>query len=143
MSAPVVLLAQAITDLLNTVGAFTPALNATREWQPFYDLPAATTAKIAVFPSADDSSAKIDRHRWQHDLTIDVSVQRKIAADTSPEKDALVLLADQICEYIKANRPNRPEKLMTATVNPLLQNELLRQNKLFTAVARFTFQSHR
>jgi ribosomal protein S6 len=44
---------------------------------------------------------------------------------------------------VKTNRPVGPWKLMTATVQPNLQNEILRQNKLFTSVVRFTFIQHR
>jgi len=142
MSVPIVELAEEIKSLLNA-GPWNPSLAATREYQPYFELPALPTAKVSVYPSADDSTGKADRSRWTHELTIDVAVQRKLSGDANPEKDALVALADEICEYIKANRPARPEKLMTATVRPLIQNELLRSNNLFTSVCRFTFTAHR
>ena len=143
MAAPIVPLADAVKDKLNTFGAFTPALNAVRTFQLFFELAEASTPKISVYPTSDDTTGKVDRQRWKHELLIDVAVQRKIADDADAEKVVLVDLADAICEYIKANRPERPEKLMGATVRPLLQHELLRQNKLFTAVVRFTFTAHR
>jgi hypothetical protein len=143
MSAPIVDLAQAVTDKLNTPGAFTPALNAERTYQLFYELAEAAAPKIAVYGTSDQSTEKCDRERWRHELTIDIAVQQKLADDASAARDAVVLLADSICEYIKANRPARPEKLMSATVNPLVQNDLLKQNKLFTSVVRLTFWSNR
>ena len=143
MTAPIVDLAQGVTDKLNTPGAFTPAITAERTYQLFYELPAAKTAKIAVYGTSDQSTEKCDRSRWKHELIVDVAVQQKLETDQTSEKDACVALADGICEYIKANRPNGPWKLMEATVNPLLQNERLQQAKLFTSVARFTFIQHR
>lgn len=143
MSAPIIALAQAVTDILNTTGAFTPALNAQRTYQLYYELPDSKTPKIAVYGTADQSPEKVDRARWKHELTIDVAVQQKLETDQTTEKDACVTLADSICEYIKANRPSSPWALMEATVNPLLQNERLQQAKLFTSVARFTFIQHR
>lgn len=143
MTASLVNLAQAVTDKLNTGGAFTPPLNAERTYQLFYELAEAKTPKVSVYASADTSPEKCDRSRWKHELTIDVAVQRKLDTDENAEKDALVELADRCCEYIKANRPDGPWKLMEAGVQPFSQNELLKQNKLFTAVARFLFIEHR
>lgn len=142
MSAPAVLLAEAVKDVL-AAHVFTPAIVPTREYQPFFELPAATVPKVSVYCQADDSTGKVDRSRWSHTLTIDVAVQQKLDTDANSEKDALVALADDICEWLKAHPPSRPEKLLTATVQPLWQNELLRQNKLFTSVVRLTFVSHR
>jgi hypothetical protein len=143
MSAPIDDLAEAITGKLNTVGAFTPALNAEQTRQLYYELPAAKTPKITVIGTADQSVEKVDRSRWKHELTVDVPVQQKLETDQEAEKKAVVALADSICEFIKANRPVGPWALMEATVNPLLQNERLQQNKLFTSVIRFTFTQHR
>jgi hypothetical protein len=144
--APIVALAEALKDLLNETGAFTPDLNAVRTFQLFYELPEATTAKVSVYPTSDQTTGPADRSRWKHELVIDVAIQRKLADDTNTEKDAQVQLADDICEYLKANRPSGAWKLSTETpptVQPNLQNEILRQNKLFTSVVRLTFLQHR
>lgn len=141
--APIDQLAQAITDGLNTVGAFTPALDAECARQIYYELPEAKTPKVTVYGTADQSEEKCDRQRWKHELTVDVAVQQKLNTDQETEKRVCVQMADDICEYTKANRPVGPWKLMGATVNPFLQNERLQQAKLFTSVVRFTFVQHR
>jgi hypothetical protein len=145
MAVPVITLAEAIKDGLNVnVGSvFNPPLAAERKYQLFYELAEAVTPKVTVYPTSDQTEGKVDHARWSHELTIDVAIQQKLQDDADAEKDTLVNLADGVCEYVKTNRPVGPWKLMTATVQPNLQNEILRQNKLFTSVVRFTFIQHR
>ena len=95
--AEIVDLAEAVKDKLSTSGAFTPPLGAQRTYQLFYEL-ADDALKVAVYGTADDSTSKIDRTRWKHELTIDVAVQQRLADDDNAGKAAIVAIADGICE---------------------------------------------
>ena len=144
MSAPIIQLADAVTDLLNTSGAFTPALGATRAFQPYYELPAAQTAKVIVIGTGDRSLERADRSGWKHELTVEVLLQQKLADDDNATRDALVLTADDICEYLKQNWPESSDfDLMLASVQSLLQPEVFRIARLFTTTVRLTFWHHR
>jgi len=142
MSAPVVELAEEVKRVVNH-GPWNPSLNAERKWQLYFELPDLATTKVVVYPRADDTTGKIDRERWGHELKIHIAVQKKISSDDAAETGALVALADEICEHVKANRPARPEKLTTATVIPLVQNERMQQNKVFASLVELTFTAHR
>lgn len=148
MTVPIVAIAQVVTDTLNRAGAFTPALNAARAYELYYELPAAAAAPVVtVYGIQDKSTGRANRAIWRHEMIVGVALQKKIIDDADPEKDALVELADAICEYLKTNLPERsdqrPEALDSATVQPLIQNALLRQNKLFTCGVRLVFLGHR
>jgi hypothetical protein len=140
MSAPVIELAEAIKESLN---AWTPSLQAERRWQLYTELATLGTRKIVVYPRADDTDGKVDRSRWSHSLRIHIAVQQRIEADANTETDALVTLADSICERVKTHPPSGPWKLMAATVIPLLQNEAMQRNKIFASLADLTFTQHR
>jgi hypothetical protein len=148
MSAPLIDLAQVVTDLLNSPGAFTPPLNAVRTYDLYYELPDAVAApKVSVFPTSDKTMGRATREDWHHDLVIEIAVQKKLVTDSTAEKDVLVTLADNICEYVRANMPERTdqrrESLSNATVESFVQNPLLKQHKLFTSAIRLTFSSLR
>lgn len=148
MSVPIVDVPQMVTDTLNRAGAFTPALNAVRTYELYFDLPEAASApKISVYPIQDKTNGRSTRNTWKHNLVVGVAIQKKITDDANPEKDVLVALADAICEYLKNALPERsdqrPESLDQPTVQPLIQHPLLRQNKLFSCGVILPFVSHR
>lgn len=144
MSAPLITLAEAIKDLVNTPSALTPAPNATREYQPFYDLPAATTAKVLVVGTGDRTLERCDREAWKHELTVEILLQRKLEGDDNASKDAMVTQADELCEYVKANWDEASSfEFINGSVQPVLQPELFKLNKLFTTAARLTFWQYR
>jgi hypothetical protein len=145
MSAPIVELAQELTDLLNTPNAFTPALNATRGYQIYFELPDVKTTKVTVYGSQDRTASRSTRgNDWRHEQIVEIAVQKKTATDANAEKDAVVLLADTICEYVKDNwLDDEDEHLESATCEALLNNERMNQHKLFTVLIRLTFIAHR
>lgn len=144
MSAPLITLAEAVKDLVNTPSALTPAPNATREHQPFYELPDATTAKVLVIGTGDRTIERCDRGAWKHELTVEILLQQKLAGDDNAGKDALVLQADNLCEYVKANWDEASDfELINGSVQPVLQPEIFKLNKLFTTAARLTYWQYR
>jgi hypothetical protein len=144
MSAQLVILAEAIKDLVNTPAALTPAPNATREYQPFYDLDKLTTAKVLVVGTSDRTIERCDRGAWKHELTVEILLQQKLDDDANGPKDALVLQADGICEYVKGNWDEASSfELAGASVQPTVQPDIFKQNKLFTTAARLTFWQYR
>jgi hypothetical protein len=144
MSAPIVDLAEQVKNLINTPGAFTPALAATRTWQLLTDLPQLTTAKFTVFGITDKTVERVDREQWKHEMIVDIAVQQKLADDADAAKDALVAQADAINEYVKANwAESSAYELMTATTQVVVNNELLKVNRLFTSAVRLAFWNFR
>jgi len=144
MSPPLLDLADQVTSLLNTPGAFTPALNASREYQPFFELPERTTAKVLVIGTSDRTVERYDRGAWKHELTVEVLLQKKLATDANADKDIQVTTADAICEYLKTNWPATSDyDLLLASVQAVLQNELFKQARLFVTSVRLTFWQSR
>jgi len=144
MSAPLIELSDQVTDLLNTVGAFTPALSAVRSYQPFYELTDLTAVKTTVLPISDRTIGRADREAWQHELTVRVAVQKKLADDNDTTKDTVVTLADAICEYVKENWPEDSDfELMAPTVASLMQHPLLQQSRLFSSGIDLIFWHYR
>jgi hypothetical protein len=60
---------------------------------------------VLVVGTGDRTLERCDRGAWKHELTVEVLLQQKLADDANASKDALVLQADSICEYVKANWP--------------------------------------
>jgi hypothetical protein len=145
VSAPIVTLAEQVKDLINTAGAFVPDpdLSAARQWQYFFDLPAAKDAKFSVYPGADKTIERSDRGAWRHELTVEIVVQQKLADDDNSTKDALVAKADAICEYVKANWANGTFELIDGSIPNLVQHPLVQQNKLFTCAVVLRFWQFR
>lgn len=140
--APITELAQGVADLLNGAG-FGQTINAERSYQQHFQLPELATAKVTVYGFQDRTLGRATIADWDHELTVGVAVQQKLADDELSAQDDLVELANRICEYVKAqwNETARPQHLLLATVDTL-DNDLLRTNRLFTVVVKLTFGVH-
>lgn len=138
MLAPAIALADAYVTLLNAAG-LSVALHAERAYLPQFDLKQLGTLHTTVIPRQDDSVERFTRAKWQHELIIDIALQKKWATLVQAEMDALVALADEVCEFCKENLPpDRTEKLESATVQALWDHEMLRDRKVFTSVVSLT-----
>jgi hypothetical protein len=142
MAAPVREIAAALVTVLNN-GPWDPALEATREYQRLDKLPDLTSRKVYVIPRQDETTAKVDRSRWTHTAIVDVAISQKVAEGDDTEKDAILDLADEVAEYLKANRPNLPAKLTGCTVQALWDPERLKNENIFTSAVTLTFEQHR
>lgn len=138
MPAPATALADAYVTLLNAAALSVP-LAAVRDYLPLYDLKDLATLHTTVIPRQDDSVERFNRAAWRHEVIIDISLQKKWATLVQADMDALVALADEVCEFCKGNLPaGRPEKLERATVQALWEPDLLRERKIFTSVVSLT-----
>lgn len=137
--APITELAEAVTGLLNAPG-FGQELAAERSYQLRFELSEAVKTQVTVYGFQDRTLGRATPVDWEHELTVGVAVQKKLAADALAEKDDLVELANAICEYLKQqwDEDRRPQHLQAATVETL-DNDLLKTNRLFTVVVKLTF----
>jgi hypothetical protein len=144
MSAPLIELADEVTALINTVGAFTPALGAIRSFQLLYDLPTLANPKVTTFPVTDRTVERTDRGAWKHEMVVEIAVQQKTADDENTNRDPIVNTANAIRDYIAEQWPeDSAYELMEPTVQSVVQHPLLLQNRLFTSLVRLMFHNYR
>lgn len=132
-------IADALVTKLNS-NVFDPPFVAERQYLPRFDLKEADGLAVYVVPRGAETS-KVSRSTWQHLLTIDLAVQKKLANYNTSTQDALVGLVEAIREYLQDNRPAVVEPLMTITIQRLWDPDLLADHKLFTSVLSLTFLS--
>lgn len=145
MNAPVVDLADKFVEVVNDATLSEP-LGAERDYLPKFDLTQLGTLKTTVVPRQDETLDRFNRKTWEHELVIDIALQKKWATLAKSEMDTLVALAEELCEWCKANAvqlPTRPEKLIRATVQTLWNPDLLRESKVFTSIVRLTYADNR
>jgi hypothetical protein len=82
------------------------------------------------------------RNSNQHDIAIDVAVQKKVDADDQKELDVLMLLTEQIADFFRLRRLSKmPEAIWIRTENvPVYSPEHLESKQVFTSVLTFTFR---
>ena len=81
-------IAEAVKDELNG-GSFSQTFTAERHYKPAFDLPDMKTLHVTVVPKGLDMQATT-RTSAQHDVQIDVAVQKKFTAGDNAELDPLM-----------------------------------------------------
>lgn len=143
MSAPARLLADALLPIVSSFPIL-PALAPVRKYLPQLDLKTLAGRQCLIVPRKDESTSKADRgNRWNHELMVDVALLEKLDDELNATADVLLDLADDLCEYLKANRPARPEKLMFATVQVLWDVAALKTDNVFSTAVTLTFAAIR
>lgn len=136
-------IAEAVVTELNGVpaGTFDQAFTAARHYRPQFDLAELKTLRVSVVPRSIDITGLM-RNANQHDVAIDVAVQKKVNPADTAELDALMLLTEQIAEFFRLRRlAGLPEALWTKTDNvPVYSPEHLEQKQVFTSVLTLTFR---
>lgn len=136
-------IADAVTAELNAT-SFAVAFTAARLYQPFFELKEMGTLRVSVVP-AELTITPLGRGSSQHDIEIDVAVQKKLAAASNAEIDALMNLAEAIADHFRHKLlPGHATAAWVATVNaPVFSQEHLERFRQFTSVIRFTFREQR
>lgn len=137
----------AIADAVVTELAQAPAetfvqpFAAQRHYRPTFDLAALKTVRVSVVPRSLTISA-LGRASNQHDVAVDVAVQKKVDPADSAELDSLMRLVEQIADFFRLRRLTElPEAMWTRTENqPVYSPEHLEQKQVFTSVLTFTFR---
>ena len=134
--------ADAVVADLNAATLSQP-VTAARTYLPQFDLKEMTTLHVTVVPKAE-GIAVASRASTQHDYSVDVGVQKKLAAGNNAEIDPLMLLAQEIADYFRF-RPlvGRPERWVRTEVKAPYSPEHLDQLRQFTSVVTLTFRGMR
>lgn len=136
-------IADAVVTELNAApaGTFAQAFTASRHYRPQFDLPELKTVRVSVVPKGIGITGLM-RNANQHDVSIDVAVQKKVNPADAAELDGLMLLTEQIADFFRLRRlAALPEALWTKTDNvPVYSPEHLEQKQVFTSVLTLTFR---
>lgn len=136
-------IADAVVTELNGApsGTFAQAFTAARHYRPQFDLAELKTVRVSVVPKAIGITSLM-RNANQHDVSIDVAVQRKVNPADAAELDGLMLLTEQIADFFRLRRLSAlPEALWTKTDNvPVYSPEHLETKQVFTSVLTLTFR---
>ncbi len=144
----VVSVANAIVDVLNTaqVETFAQGFAAERQYKPEYDLAQLKTLRVTVVPKKIEI-ASLGRNVNQHDVSVDVAIQKKVASASVEELDPLMAFAEQIADYLRLKRLALGEDgaggsaIWAKTENvPIYSPEHLEQKQVFTSVLTVTFR---
>ena len=131
-----------VTDLnVAAAGTFAQTFTAARHYRPQFDLAELKTLRVSVVPNVVAITGLM-RSANQHDVSVDVAVQKKVNPAGSAELDGLMTLVEQIADHFRLRRLTAlPTALWTKTDNvPVYAPEHLEQKQVFTSVLTFTFR---
>jgi len=141
-------IADAIVNELNTAsagGSFSQTFEAQRHYLPVFDLAEMKDLHVTVVPKGV-AIQSIGRDRNQHDVQIDVAVQKKHATqpDQSPndELDPLMTLVEEIADFFRLRRLQDVANAVWVRTEhaPVYAPEHMEQMRQFTSVITFTFR---
>lgn len=136
-------IADAVVADLNgaAAGTFAQTFVAARHYRPQFDLADLKTLRVSVVPKGIAITGLM-RSANQHDVSVDVAVQKKVNPADAAELDGLMTLVEQIADYFRLRRLTAlPTALWTKTDNvPVYAPEHLEQKQVFTSVLTFTFR---
>jgi hypothetical protein len=144
--ALVINIADAVTTELNTApaGTFDQSFTAVRHVLPEFELSELIGLKVTVVPKGVDISGST-RSVCQHDVQIDIGVQKKLGKDLDTEVATMCGLVDEIASFLE-KRP-LAAALNVAWVrtenNPVYAPEHLAGQRVFTSVLTLTYRSMR
>lgn len=146
MASKIIEVADAVVAAL--AGAtFSQTLSARRRYIPRIDLKDAGTLFVTVVPKAIRTEQATRSHVWK-EFDVDVAVQKRLAADSDPEKesgiaecDALMLLAEEVLDFFESGTLFADCPLLPTPDAPLIYHpEHLQNDKVFTAVFTLSFK---
>lgn len=140
MASRIVRVADAVTAELNG-HVFQVPFTAVRLYQPVYELQEMKALHVTVVPRGI-LITPLDRAKCEHDVQIDIAVQKKFAAGTNDEIDPLMDLVQEIADFFKQRRlASLPEAIWIETKNvPVYAPEHMQQLRQFTSVLTLSFR---
>jgi hypothetical protein len=133
-------IADAVVEALNA-GTFSWTFTARRDYLPIYELEDVKDLRVTVVPKgvAIQSSG---RNSNQHDVEIDVAVQKKLAKVEAAEIDPLIALVEEIADHFRFKRLiSYTSAVWIKTENePVYAPEHLDQFRVFTSILTLTFR---
>jgi len=136
-------IADAVVAELNgaPAGTFDPAFDAVRRVLPEFELKDLAELRVCVVPRSVRITAA-SRSGSQHDVAIDVGVQRRISQDMESDVHDLGALVDQIVTFLE-RRPlaQAPDAVWTSVENePVYAPVHLSEQRVFTSVLTLTYR---
>ena len=136
------------TDIADAVvaelasGAFSLPITPVRRVLPEYELADLKDLRVTVVPAAVEIEGA-SRTLSQHDVRIDVGIQKKLGKDLDTEVPVLCELVDEIAAFLK-RRPLQatPFAAWVRSVNePIYAPEHLAEQRVFTSVLTVTYRA--
>jgi hypothetical protein len=116
---------------------------AARAYRPQFDLAELKTLRVSVVPKAIEITS-MGRRSNQNDVSVDVAVQQKVDPADSAMLDALMLLVQQVADYLRLRRIDLSDgasAMWVKTENqPIYSPDHLETKQVFTSVLTFTFR---
>lgn len=143
MNSRIVRVADAVTAELNG-HTFSLPFTAVRLYQPAYELQEMKTLHVTVVPRGI-LIAPLDRARCEHDMQIDIAVQKKYTSDANEEIDPLMDLVQEIADFFQQRRLTAyPEAMWIKTENvPIYAPEHMQNLRQFTSLLTLSFKTAR
>ena len=134
-----------IIDVADAVVAELNAANlgftAARHYRPQFDLAELSQLRVSVVPRGITITS-LGRGSNQHDVAIDVAVQKKVSPTDQAALDGLMEQVQQIADALRLRRlSGMPAAAWVKTQNaPIYSPEHLETKSVFTSVLTFTFR---
>ncbi|MCL2645434.1 MAG: hypothetical protein FWD61_00345 [Phycisphaerales bacterium] len=123
-------------------------LDAVRAYRPEFELPELKTLRVSVVPRGIEITSS-GRNANQHDVSIDVAVQKKVDAGDQEELDGLMTVVEKIADCLRLRRlefsgGSGGAAVWVKTENaPIYSPEHLESKQVFTSVLTLTFRTVR
>jgi len=123
-------------------GSFSQEFTPERRVLPDFELADLADLKVTVVPKGVEV-AGASRSLSQHDVQIDVGVQKKVGSDLDVEVAALCGLVEEIAAFLKGRRlTSAGGAAWVRTANePVYSPEHLAEKRLFTSVLTVTYRA--
>jgi len=131
-------IADAVVAELNA-GSFSVPLTAERLYRPDFELPEMKDLHVSVVPRGLEMSTA-GRGLSQHDVQIDVAVQKKLDAADNAEIDALMGLVEELAEFLRTTRQFGDAVWVRTENSPVYSQEHLGELRQFTSVLTATLR---
>jgi len=137
-------IADAVVAELNAPGApgFSMPFTAERLYRPDFELPEMKDLHVTVVPHGLEMTTA-GRGLSQHDVQIDVAVQKKLDAADNTEIDALMGLVEEIAELFRTKRQFSDAAWLRTENSPVYSQEHLGELRQFTSVLTVTLRTVR
>lgn len=122
-------------------GAFSQPITPVRRVLPEYELAGLKNLQVTVVPAAVEISSA-SRTLSQHDVRIDIGIQKKLGRDIDTEVAQLCGLVDEVGEFLN-RRPlqTAPYVMWVKTANePIYAADHLAEQRTFTSVLTLTYR---
>jgi len=131
-------IADAVVAELNA-GSFSVPLTAERLYRPDFELPDMKDLHVSVVPHGLEMSTA-GRALSQHDVHIDLAVQKKLDAADNAEIDALMGLVEELAEFLRTKRQFGDAVWVRTENSPVYSQEHLGELRQFTSVLTATLR---